>query len=318
MAEHVGTVGPKFQQILNFRDVGASINALSGQEILKEGLFFRSGLPDNATPADQSRLATECRLKTVVDLRTDSELVQQTRNTASKIPSAPIAEPRDPAKALRLPGVGYRYINVNGSAYSRALIKQLPYRHVAKLAALYVLGYRNQAISILGPVMAKRGLIGLAEDSLVYSTAEIKAIFDILSEESNYPLLVHCTQGKDRTGLVVLLVTLLLAAPVSAIERDYMMSESELTSERYACVEEWSSCCRRCTDSDYRQARLVQIRVIGLPDDFAGCAPGWATAVAGWIDENYGDVRAYLLRCGVSEEQQVRIRAMLSHVHEMG
>ncbi|CAK3845037.1 hypothetical protein DOTSEDRAFT_91581 [Lecanosticta acicola] len=293
MAEST-TAPPHLQKVLNFRDVGLSINNFSNKNFFKTGLLYRSGIPDDASPGDRLALQQDYKIQTIIDLRTDSEHVEQARkNAKSKPPSAsPVAEPRDPAKAWRVPGVKYEYINFNGRAYSNALIKQLSYRNTAKLFGLYLIGYRTQAISVLGEnVMAKRGLIGLAEDSLAHCINEVKAIFDVLSNEQNYPLLVHCTQGKDRTGLTVLLVLLLCETPTDAIDRDYMLSETELASER--------------------EKRLVEIRAIGLPDEFAGCAKGWVETVSKWIEEEYGGIRRYLQRCGVGQEQQDRVRSIL-------
>lgn len=279
-------------KVLNFRDVGSSINNLSDQHLIRPGLFFRSGIPDEATPEDRHQLINVCRIKTIIDLRTDSEHVEQTKKLAKNISSSPVAEPADPAGALRIPSVQYEYVNFNGHAYSSALIKQLSYWHRTKLAALYVFGYRNEAISVLGEnVMAKRGLIGLAEDSLRHCTTEVKAVFDILSNKDRYPLLVHCTQGKDRTGLIVLLVLLLLRSPLDAVDKDYMLSAKELATER--------------------EERLVQIRKIGLPDEFAGCAEGWVRAIAAWIEDTYGGVAQYLEHCNVGLEQQRRVTAIL-------
>ena len=168
------------------------------------------------------------------------------------MPTAPAARPSDPNYPLRIPDIEYKEVNFNGSAYSKALIKQLSYGHVAKLGVLYACGWRTQAISVLGTnVMAKRGLTGLAEDSLEHCTAEVRACFDVLADKSSYPVLVHCTQGKDRTGLIVLLVLLLLNAPNEAIEKDYRLSESELQPER--------------------EERLKEITSIGLPESFADC-----------------------------------------------
>lgn len=286
------SAGQPFQKLLNFRDVATSINTQLPQSLLKPGLFYRSGIPDDATPTDRLRLTDDYHLKTIIDLRTDSEHVEQARKLAKKASTSPVTEPNDPAQPLRIPGVQYKYISLNGHAYSSALIKQLSYWNTAKLFGLYVVGYRTDAIKVLGEnVMAKRGLIGLAEDSLKHSLAEVKSVFDVLCDESNYPLLVHCTQGKDRTGLVVLLVLLLLRVPREAIDQDYMLSEQELVSER--------------------EERMVQIRAIGLPDGFAGCAEGWVDAVSKCIDEEYGGIEAYLGRCGVTKEHMERVKKIL-------
>ena len=78
--------------------------------------------------------------------------------------------------------------------------------------------------------MQPRGLTGLAFDTLATSTSELRSILHLLAEDK-YPILIHCTQGKDRTGLVVLLVLLVLEVPVADIVADYRASEGELQVE---------------------------------------------------------------------------------------
>merc|ERR1712070_971850 len=106
--------------------------------------------------------------------------------------------------------------------------------------------------------MAERGLAGLAVDSLEHCRAEVKAVYDILANEHSYPLLIHCTQGKDRTGLNILLVLMLLGVPIDAINEDYMLSEKELAPEK--------------------EEKVREIMSIGLPASFGALSylPGWA------------------------------------------
>ncbi|KAF7156852.1 hypothetical protein CNMCM5623_000697 [Aspergillus felis] len=58
-----------FDNIINFRDVGRSINQLMGSRILKEGVLFRSARLDDASERDRRRLAEELHISTVLDLR---------------------------------------------------------------------------------------------------------------------------------------------------------------------------------------------------------------------------------------------------------
>ena len=184
-------------------------------------------------------------------------------------------------------------INFNGSAFSLALMRQLRYWSAAKLIGLMAVGYRTEAISILGTeVMAERGLIGLGIDSLNHCTAEVLAVFRVLADENAYPVLVHCTQGKDRTGLVVLLVLLLLKVETSAINTDYMRSQDDLKPER--------------------PDKVAEVRSIGLPDSFADCDPEWVDTVSKHIQDNYGSVEAYLLNCGVTSEMQNTVKRVLA------
>lgn len=281
---------PSFEKILNFRDLSNSI------PVIKSDLFFRAARPDASTSSDRHLLTQVYKIRTVIDLRTPTEHLEARRRfTATPTPLAPTVTPEDPKFPMRIPGLRYEDVNFNGSSYSNALIKQLPWYQTVKLFGLYAAGYRTQAISVLGEnVMARRGLAGLAEDSLEHCTKEVRSVFAVLADPAAYPVLVHCTQGKDRTGLIVLLVLMLLGVTRQAIERDYRLSEKELLSER--------------------AEKLREIRSIGLPDEFADCPEGWVGKVCGWIDERFGGVEAYLEHCGVGAAMRDRVKKILMKV----
>jgi protein tyrosine/serine phosphatase len=153
-------------------------------------------------------------------------------------------------------------------------------------------GYRMEAISILGrEVMQPRGLVGLGFDSIDHCGPEIADALCVYSTASNYPILIHCTQGKDRTGLIIALILMLLSVPVPAISHDYCMSEGELEPER--------------------ESRLVEIQSIGLTEDFAGCPADWIEKMEGHLNEKYGGVRKYCRSIGYSEEDEESLLAIL-------
>jgi protein tyrosine/serine phosphatase len=52
----------------------------------------------------------------------------------------------------------------------------------------------------------------------------VKAFFEALSQRGSYPLLFHCSAGKDRTGILTALVLMLLGTPRDAIMDDYLQS----------------------------------------------------------------------------------------------
>lgn len=158
-----------------------------------------------------------------------------------------------------------------------------------------VLGQRTEAISILGrEVMQPRGLIGLGKDSIDHAKNEIREILEVMAESRNYPLLIHCTQGKDRTGLSILLLLLLLKVPLGAISADYLSSERELLPEK--------------------ESRIREINEIGLSDDFACCPPGFVSEIHDHINSTYGSLQEYFKRIGVDEiKQQAIIENMLKN-----
>ncbi len=53
---------------------------------------------------------------------------------------------------------------------------------------------------------------------------ELLRIFEILSDEKNYPLIFHCNIGTDRTGMIAFLVNALLGVPEEELFKDYIFS----------------------------------------------------------------------------------------------
>lgn len=141
--------------------------------------------------------------------------------------------------------------------------------------------------------MQPRGLTGLAQDTLDASTAELRTIFELLAQDESYPVLVHCTQGKDRTGLIVLLMLLLAGegVPVAAIADDYGRSELELVPEF--------------------EERMREIRALGLGEEYTRCPPGFVDATIEYLSVKYGGVGGYLAGIGIDGEMQDRIRRKL-------
>ena len=63
-----------------------------------------------------------------------------------------------------------------------------------------------------------------ANDILNDNKAEIINFFETLSNEENYPMIIHCSVGCDRTGMLVFMVNSLLGVSEEDLIRDYMFS----------------------------------------------------------------------------------------------
>ena len=316
------TSPPKFENILNFRDVGTTINTLTSSSTLRPHLLYRSGRPDTASAADRSLLTSHYHIKSIIDLRSKTEHINVAKahhaHLASLPPAvctentAPSSPPSEALPSVTIPSIAYTFISLNGRSaasqealtdfissdqFERYLVSLLPYLSLFKLLCCLALGYRDAAIATLSTqVMVPRGLVRLGLDTLDYSTREIKSCFDVLVDADAYPVLVHCTQGKDRTGLVILLLLLLCRVGQEAAEGDYAMSERELEPER--------------------EERLAEIRKVGLDETFAGCPPDFVRTVVNHLDEQYGGVEKYLSGIGVGEEAQQKIRAIMLNCPE--
>ncbi|QGA19492.1 hypothetical protein EYB26_007181 [Talaromyces marneffei] len=291
-----------FDNILNFRDVGRSVNEFAGNKILKEGVLFRSARLDDASERDKHRLIDDINLLTVIDLRSHTEHVLATRRRQISLSLTPSEEPSFPETAdrphlLDLPGVKRHFISLTGRAFERLLLWRLDWYNFIKVIGLLTSGYRKEAIRVIATnVMKPRGLIGLGQDTLDSAGSEIRDVFNVLTSDDAYPVLIHCTQGKDRTGLIIMLLLLLVQetapdVPLTAIAADYSKSETELRPEL--------------------ESLMKEITDIGLDEEYAKTPPGFTEALKEHLDTKYGGAKAYLLSIGCEEANIEKIRRRL-------
>ncbi|KAF2259190.1 hypothetical protein CC78DRAFT_537298 [Lojkania enalia] len=286
---------PHLQSIANFRDVGAFINAeTSTQPVrLNTSLLFRGARPDEASTQDRRRLVEEYGVRSIIDLRTKTEHIEQAQKWDAKIRSsaALFQSNEEAAEPLKIPGITYHEINFNGSAFSRMLISKLSWWEFSKLMALMAFGYRLEGIRVLAPHLEAMGLEGLAIESLEACKYEVKQIFDVLSQEEKWPIMIHCTQGKDRTGLVIMLILFLLGVDSGAVEADYLLSGPELEPEK--------------------AERMKEISSTGLSEHFTTCPPDLVAKVNKHLHQKYGGVDRYLLEAQVTTQMQENVREIL-------
>jgi protein-tyrosine phosphatase len=131
----------------------------------------------------------------------------------------------------------------------------------------------------------KPALAAMMRDIYIRSIEEHAEVFAAvmreLAEPDNLPLLVHCTAGKDRTGLNIAFVLLALGVPQQVIIADYTLSNMYY-------------------DHFYRLTeKLVKpLRLFGVhPDDMLPMLtadPDRLRAVLDYFDAAYGTVAAYL------------------------
>lgn len=77
----------------------------------------------------------------------------------------------------------------------------------------------------------------LDDDALRDSTdksSEIKKFFEVLADENNYPVIIHCENGADSTGTMAFLINALLGVSEGDLIKDFELSTfSKLSGARY-------------------------------------------------------------------------------------
>jgi protein-tyrosine phosphatase len=114
------------------------------------------------------------------------------------------------------------------------------------------------------------------------------------------PLLIHCTAGKDRTGVAIAILLSLLAVPLDAILADYVRSDVFGENMRIA-----GSIEQGFMDSfGFVPGQPVIDMLIGTERDFLLMA--LAEVGARW-----GNIDGYFQACGIDAAKRAHIRAIL-------
>lgn len=176
----------------NARDFG-KIKTQSGKEI-KENLFLRSNALHKITEKDKALLKAK-NLKTIIDLRTSVE------------------QQEDPDKEID--GVDYFHIPIfkeevigitkENNSDPKKMLDNLP-----NMSKLYEVIVTDE-----------------------YCVSQLKKVFEIITDENrDGAVLWHCTQGKDRCGLVSAIFLCVLTASQESIVKDF--TDTNYASKRKA------------------------------------------------------------------------------------
>ena len=126
-------------------------------------------------------------------------------------------------------------------------------------------------------------------------TKEYRQIFDILLDKTNYPVVIHCSSGKGRTGIGSALVLAALGVNEDIIMEDYRLSNDYFNIPRAS-----KYAYRLPTRSQEAITTLFSAR-----EDFLNAAKDEA-------ERKYGDMDTYLQKgIGLSKDEIKRLRSIL-------
>ncbi|MEX2623911.1 MAG: tyrosine-protein phosphatase [Acidimicrobiia bacterium] len=108
----------------------------------------------------------------------------------------------------------------------------------------------------------------------------VRKVFDVLAEDAEGGVIIHCHAGKDRTGVIIALVLTVLGAPREAILADYAVSRTN-------------------TSDAFFEA---------LPPRFSEADPQSMDLLLDRVDREYGSVENYLKAIGVGDDTIDAIR----------
>lgn len=259
----------KMDSINNFRDFGG-YKTQNGTR-LKRGLLYRSGDLSRATDADLEYIAS-LGIKTVCDLRSELEV----RKEPDRVPVA---------KPLTFFNVPMRpIIDYHGRSLHRLFSLMFGSERRKDYVAESYQAYREYATRYL---------------------PQLRALFHRISNPENLPVLIHCSAGKDRTGVVSSLIQLVMGVPFETAMDDYLKTNDNLNAYK---------------EDVFR--RLSRLGYFGVPwrklyaPLFAARAD-FLNAALEQVREEFGIVDEWFRRgLGFSEGEKLALVSVLSETHQ--
>lgn len=124
---------------------------------------------------------------------------------------------------------------------------------------------------------------------------EYRQIFDILLDSTNYPIVIHCSSGKGRTGIASALILASLRVNSDIIMEDYRLSND------YFNIPSASSYAYNLP----ARSQEAITTIYSAREDFLNAAKEE-------IERRYGDVDTYLQRAiGLSKEEIKKLQKIL-------
>jgi len=137
-------------------------------------------------------------------------------------------------------------------------------------------------------------------------TASYQKLMELVLDESNWPVLIHCSAGKDRSGVGVALILEALG-----VERETIMEEYLLTNE-ISRIEDKAVFLSKESKKSARRSKFSR----GVPASawipIVGVDATMLEAFYASVDETYGSMDAFLTELGVDQDARLALAASLT------
>jgi protein-tyrosine phosphatase len=118
----------------------------------------------------------------------------------------------------------------------------------------------------------------------------------VLSEADALPAVFHCAAGKDRTGMLAMMVLGCLD-----VLDEYIVADYALTAEGMERMREWSA----------REYPDLHARIMAGPAIFSAAVPEAMLRMIGHVRQRHGSIRQFALNVGVPADAIERLRTEL-------
>jgi len=276
-----------FDKVLNFRDLSES-----DPNNIKSGSIFRGQL-HRASPKDLEILTEKFGIRTLLDLRNHEEKKHYHNPLFDKTfpPTKYIKSTKSEYTRKRIDIPLWTYI-MNIRLFSDAG----KYFHLIGLLLLLILCFIKRAIRIIFLELDNIKLIGMYKTILSYSHFEMLQILEICADEKNYPICIHCSLGKDRTGIVIAIISEIVGVPRENICKEFSKSASNLKSIHDELRKNMRGYGIMDADWLMESPDEVMMELLKFIEEKYGSFDHYITNIVGFSKEKQNKLRTCLLR----------------------
>jgi protein-tyrosine phosphatase len=140
------------------------------------------------------------------------------------------------------------------------------------------------------------GMLGVQYREMARDAApQIATALRVLVMPGTLPAVIHCTAGKDRTGVLVAVLLSLVGVPDAVVIEDYARSADNMTQLRASLV------------ARYPEGR----ETIEAADEMFAAHPEYMSALLADLREEYGSIAGYAAAAGVGPDVVESLREAL-------
>lgn len=178
-------------------------------------------------------------------------------------------------------------------------IKGAVHHHIPVLKSV---AHSAKDIDLTDPTGIDRFMRNVYDYLVTERAQDFADILKTITDEKQLPILVHCTNGKDRTGFMIALILLLCRVPEETVYSDYTLSN-------YTFDEAFETLGTILHDEINSNTKIKKDAL----RDFFGVKPDWLKITLDYINEHHGNVENYLLaHTDMTTEDFEKIRANLT------
>lgn len=252
---------------LNVRELGG-LELKNGRKV-KSGKLIRSGRLSDLTESDKQVLREKWNVTTIVDLRNEQEILEH------------------PDKELD--GAVLKHICLLSGEK-----KGISREDFGMSISLFAI---NRAQSLLEEGGSRKLLEGMYGQMACNKDCieRITEFFELILSQKDGSLIWHCTSGKDRTGVLGVLLLWALGADLETIKADYLYTNRQNTGYRENLLE-------RMRKRGAKSHVVEEMRILESVDWI------YIESFLKSLEETYGSIDAFLTnKIGINEERKKQL-----------